>query len=136
MNALAPDLAASEIDRRNAARRHLHAGDCARHPVDEHRARGKFRPLERGADESVVTDRELHRHLDAARVVEAVRAQAEIAAAEVELNPLRLAPVVAAGVKAQVAAADQAIHRLSGSGYGERSRGECQESRKCEMTHG
>ncbi len=135
MSALAPDLAASEIDRRNAARRHLHAGDCARHAIDEHRARGKFRPLECGADESVITDLELHRHLHAARVVEAVGAQAEIAAAEVELDPLRLAPVIAAGVKAQVAAADQAIHALCGSGHGRRSRGEGQECRKCEISH-
>ena len=77
MTALAPDLAASEIDRGNAARGDEHAGHCTRHAVDEHRARRELRPFEGGADDRVVADLELHRNVGAARFVEAVRAKAE-----------------------------------------------------------
>ncbi len=136
MTALAPDLAASEIDRCNASRGDEHAGHCTRHAVDEHRARRELRPFEGGADEGIVADVELHRNVDATRFVEAVRAQAEVTRSKVERDALRLAPVVAAGVKAQVPAADQAIQAFGGGGHGRHPGSKAQESRKCEKTYG
>lgn len=136
MTGLAPDLAVSEINRRHATCGHQRVGEGARHTVDEHRARGEFRPGKRGADDGVVTDIEGHRDIRATRVVETVGASAETALTKVQHDALGLGPVVATGVKAQVPAADQAVHALRGGGVGQHRECGQKDKRKGETAYG
>lgn len=136
MSDLAPDLATSKIDCGNTARRDEHAGERARHTVDEHRPRGKFRASERRPDNCIVADLVLHRHLDASAVVEAVWAEAEIALAEIERDALRLSAVVAAGMKAEVSPADQTVQAFRRCGNGGASGHEAKNARDLEITYG
>jgi hypothetical protein len=109
MSALAPHLAGSEVDSGNTASGDLRCRESTRHAVHEHRTRRKFRPFEGDADHRIVANVELHRAIDASRIVEAVGTQAETAGSQIEQDALRLGAVVAAGVETQVSPADQAI---------------------------
>lgn len=132
MSALAPDLAGSEIDSGNTTRRDLRSGERPGHAVDEYRARGEFRSLEGGAGHRIVADVELHRNVGAPRVVEAVWTQAETAGREIERYALRLGTIVAAGVEAQVSAADQAVEVLGKCGSRKTQAGKSEEGCKRE----
>jgi hypothetical protein len=135
MTALAPDLTTPKIHRSDATRCNEHAGERTRHAVDEDRARGKFGALESRTDDRVIADLILHRHLDTAGVVETVRAQAELALTEIERDALRFTAVVAAGVKAQISPADQAIQAFRGCGNGGSCGDNAEYACKCEMTN-
>jgi hypothetical protein len=123
MMALAPHFAVTEIHRGDAACGDERGGKRTRDPVDEDGARGELRTGKRRADDRVVADVELDGDLGAARVVEAVGAYAETAFREIEDEALRFGAVVAACVKAQVPAADQAIHALRSGGRREAGAG-------------